>query len=82
MASPVSVCLCVCLMLLEGTGFRLLTGHLGMDGRLWIEAISPKGQWLIYTSASGVKARSPLKGLDLQSINKKNSDHGRCYPPR
>lgn len=56
MASPVSVCLClcVCLMLLVGTGFRLLTGHLGMDGSLWIKAISPKGQRLIYTSASGV----------------------------
>lgn len=59
MASPVSVCLCVCLMLLVATGFGLLTGHLGMDGGLWIKAISPKGQRLIYVSASGVKARSP-----------------------
>lgn len=51
MASPVCVCLLVG------------TGHLGMDGGLWIKAISPKGQWMIYVSASEVKARSaPSKG--------------------
>lgn len=37
----------------------LMTGHLGMDGGLWIKARSLKGQWLIYVSASEVKARSP-----------------------
>lgn len=59
MASPECVCVCESLMLLVGTGFRLMTGHLGMDGGLWIKAISPKGKWLIYVSASKVKVRLP-----------------------
>lgn len=61
MASPVSmyICVCVCLLLHVGTGFRLMAGHLGMDGGLWIKAISPKGQWLIYVSAKEVKRTRP-----------------------